>query len=395
MTADAWDCVVVGAGATGLWATRDLARHGVEVALIHLPDPSGYASTRNQGWMHSGALYTVFGTPDLAAANRAGARRIVDHVKAQGLDGCVGDDDFLYVFDDADAAGRAVSGCRAAGLDVHLVSDARPVDELTGGPSHVVVVPDQTVNTTLLLRSLADWVCRAGVTTLTARAPTDVGLRREGGAWTIRTGGEVLRAARVVLATGPAAPSMVAANVPTADVSAYRLTSTTVLSVAGVELPGAVVPIPRGPHVIPHRTAAGRPGFTVCVPFDNQPSTPDAIHRPPAAERRRAVLSAIDAALPGLAEVVASAPADDVHWYSCQKLGSAPQPDRPGWRHNTVDEVADGLWLAYSGKFTTAPLIGDDILRRVWLEPHPTEERRAPQDGSAVPVAARPYDRLG
>lgn len=44
-------------------------------------------------------------------------------------------------------------------------------------------------------------------------------------------------------------------------------------------------------------------------------------------------------------------------WYSCQKLIPAGAASRPDWRHSVLAEAAPGLWAAYAGKFTTAPVL--------------------------------------
>ena len=46
-------------------------------------------------------------------------------------------------------------------------------------------------------------------------------------------------------------------------------------------------------------------------------------------------------------------------WYSCQKLIPAGAAGRPDWRHSVLAEAAPGLWAAYAGKFTTAPVLAD------------------------------------
>ena len=40
-----------------------LAAAGARVLVVHAPHAGGYSSTRNQGWLHSGALYAVFRAP--------------------------------------------------------------------------------------------------------------------------------------------------------------------------------------------------------------------------------------------------------------------------------------------------------------------------------------------
>jgi hypothetical protein len=116
-----------------------------------------------------------------------------------------------------------------------------------------------------------------------------------------------------------------------------------------------VVCIGGGPHLIPHRTAEAC-GATLCVPFDNQPARPEPAHCPPDAAARDRVLGCVREHAPGLAAMIGSR---RTFWYSCQKLIPGGAAGRPDWRHSVLAEAAPGLWAAYAGKFTTAPVLAD------------------------------------
>lgn len=59
------EVVVIGGGATGAGVFRDLARRGLEVALLERGDLTSGTSGRNHGLLHSGARYAVY-DPDSA-----------------------------------------------------------------------------------------------------------------------------------------------------------------------------------------------------------------------------------------------------------------------------------------------------------------------------------------
>jgi hypothetical protein len=183
--------------------------------------------------------------------------------------------------------------------------------------------------------------------------------RRTGNAWHVTAGGLAASAPSVVIAAGTLTPSLLAAaaaaNGFLADM-AFEVTQTTVLGIPGLILP-AVVCIGGGPHLIPHRTAEAC-GATLCVPFDNQPAHPGSVHRPPAAAARKRVLGCVREHAPGLAAMIA---ARRTFWYSCQKLIPAGAAGRPDWRHSVLAEAAPGLWAAYAGKFTTAPVLAGRV----------------------------------
>jgi glycine/D-amino acid oxidase-like deaminating enzyme len=52
---------ILGGGIGGLWLQYELARQGFDSVLIDCKELCGYASTRNQAWLHSGAYYGVIG----------------------------------------------------------------------------------------------------------------------------------------------------------------------------------------------------------------------------------------------------------------------------------------------------------------------------------------------
>src|SRR6266478_428407 len=57
--------VIVGGGISGLASAVRLAQAGLAVTLLEASQLGGAASTRNQGWLHSGGLYAL-DSPDYA-----------------------------------------------------------------------------------------------------------------------------------------------------------------------------------------------------------------------------------------------------------------------------------------------------------------------------------------
>ena len=53
---------IMGSGAAGLWLAHELTRRGYSVAVLDRQPFCGFASTRNQGWLQSGALYAAYGS---------------------------------------------------------------------------------------------------------------------------------------------------------------------------------------------------------------------------------------------------------------------------------------------------------------------------------------------
>jgi glycine/D-amino acid oxidase-like deaminating enzyme len=353
MTAGRFDVVIMGAGAAGLWTAHRLTEAGARVLILHAPDREGYSSTRNQGWLHSGALYAVFRAPGVTRECIAGSRTVLDFAERHDRS-LIADAEFCYVFGSHEEADTAVAACREAGIDAWPSGPHPQLRGLFARPAWPVTVPDRAVDASRLLRTLAGQAAKGGA--CAAAVPSFLGVRlsRAGDAWHVTAGGLSVSAPSVVIAAGTLTPSLLAnaaANGFQAD-TAFEVTQTTVLGIPGLILP-AVVCIGGGPHLIPHRTAEAR-GATLCVPFDNQPARPESVHCPPDPDARDRVLGCVREHAPGLAAMIESRRR---FWYSCQKLIPAGAASRPDWRHSVLAEAAPGLWAAYAGKFTTAPVL--------------------------------------
>jgi glycine/D-amino acid oxidase-like deaminating enzyme len=360
VTATRFDVVIVGAGAAGLWTARRLTEDGARVLVLHAPHRDGYSSTRNQGWLHSGALYAVFRAPGVTRECIAGSRLILDFAERHDRSLIAGAE-FCYVLGSPRQADAAVAACRQAGIDARPRGSHPQLRGLFGRPAWAVTVPDRAVDASRLLRVLARQAIAGGACAAAVPSFLCVRLRRAGDAWHVTADGLKVSAPSVVVAAGTLTPSLLAtaaaANRLQADMT-FEVTQTTVLGIPGLILP-AVVCIGGGPHLIPHRTAEAC-GATLCVPFDNQPARPESVHCPPDAAARDRVLASIREFTPGLAAIIESR---RTFWYSCQKLLPAGAASRPDWRHSVLAEAAPGLWAVYAGKFTTAPVLADHAAR--------------------------------
>jgi glycine/D-amino acid oxidase-like deaminating enzyme len=385
VSAGRFDVIIVGAGAAGLWTARRLTGAGARVLILHAPNRDGYSSTRNQGWLHSGALYAVFRAPGVTRECIAGSRMVLDFAERHDPS-LIADAEFCYLFGSADQAEAAAAACREAGIGARPCGSRPQLQGLLGRPAWPVTVPDRAVDASRLLRALAGQAIAGGACAAAVPSLACAALRHAGGAWQVTAGGLRASAPSVVIAAGTLTPSLLASAAAANGFEAateFEVTQTTVLGIPGLILP-AVVCIGGGPHLIPHRTAEAC-GATLCVPYDNQPGRPESVHCPPDAAARSRVLGCVREHAPGLAAIVESR---RTFWYSCQKLIPAGAASRPDWRHNVLAEAAPGLWAAYAGKFTTAPVLADRALQLIGgVQSGPSA---APGQGT-VDVADQPF----
>jgi glycine/D-amino acid oxidase-like deaminating enzyme len=382
-----FDVVIMGAGVTGLWAAHDLIEAGARVLLVHAPHPQGYSSTRNQGWLHSGALYAVFRAPLVAGNCIMGSERIHRYAARRNPDVVI-DADFSYVFDSPQQADAAVGLCLKMGIAARETETHAEVRELFGRPIFSVSVPDGFVDTSRFLRTMSDDLVARGVHVASVPSLPEVGLRFGGETWNVDEPSFSASGRSVVIAAGSLIPRVLDSVGKANEISAwpaYEATMTTVLAIPGLDLPSAVVSINGGPHIIPFRSARAR-GVTICVPFDNQPAAVDSIHRAPAPSACERLLANVEAFVPGLTNAIGKA--QNRFWYSCQKLVLAQTKQRSDWRPNVFTSVAPHLYVAYAGKFTAAPVLAAHIaqqLDRTWLpDAHPSGR-------GAVVIADQPF----
>lgn len=398
-----FDVAVIGAGAAGLWACLELTAAGVDVLLVSAPDSSGYASTRNQGWLHSGALFALFDAQRNAEECRVGSRIIRSF--ADGLvaghdrphphaSPIVHDLPFRYVFADSDDLEARASQCARAGIEV-TPEDASDLSDLFGRTVQSLRAPDGVTDNSRLLRALATQARGRGlVTAQVADLPSlDVDPLADG-SWRISGQGVRATVRQVVLASGPLGPRLVDRIDRRHGLDqrpALEVTRTTVLCLHETLSDAALICIDGGPHVVPFRSVDGRRGATVCVPFDNAPADPESVHVPPTRAEQGKVLDALDSHMPGLAAVVGTG-GGDATWYACQKLIPSASAGRPDWRHNVLEALSPGLFLAYAGKFTTAPLLGRQVAEAcTGTAPGSSAPGSAPLGD--VHVASQPFTR--
>src|SRR3990172_8564387 len=120
------EILVIGGGAAGTGAPRDLALRGVKTVLVEKRDLSHGTTGRYHGLLHSGGRYVVKDPQAAAECIRENRilRRILPH--------CIEDTGGFFVStpdDDPDYAPKFVEGCHQAGIPVEEISIGRMLRE--------------------------------------------------------------------------------------------------------------------------------------------------------------------------------------------------------------------------------------------------------------------------
>ena len=354
-----YDLVVFGGGVSALWLTLLAAQRNLHVCLIVDRGLGGHASSGNQGWLHSGALYAAYESPSLVASCQAGSREVEKLADENGLSFTAAHGACLYGVDSLKRRDKILRILADAGVPADPVQ-ARDVERLTplaSNESHYVISSDFPVDTAAVLRALWTGAQRRGAQVVDAGDLAKTSCVRGGGAWSIRIAtGQRLRARAIVIALGSTTPAF-AARIGHPEVQAVARTLSRVLVVHVPVPPVIVISLRRtGPHAVPVITGGTSPRFTVCLPFDNNPlggrlESADVtdvarllVRCPELLQPLRSLLDQREEGIPlGL--------------YWCEKVqGIEDLPGTPASRAPRVQRLAPDCCCLYAGKFTTAPL---------------------------------------
>jgi len=113
------EVLVIGGGATGTGAARDLAMRGFKTALLERRDLSHGTTGRYHGLLHSGGRYVV--KDPQAAVECIQENKILRKIMPE----CIEDTGGFFVltpWDDGDYAPRFLAGCQQAGIPVEEIS---------------------------------------------------------------------------------------------------------------------------------------------------------------------------------------------------------------------------------------------------------------------------------
>src|SRR5450631_1978644 len=61
------DVMIIGTGCAGWFASLELASSGMTTLIVDINPPAAFASTRNQGWLQSGAWYAAVANDSVTA----------------------------------------------------------------------------------------------------------------------------------------------------------------------------------------------------------------------------------------------------------------------------------------------------------------------------------------
>ncbi|MGF0320653.1 NAD(P)/FAD-dependent oxidoreductase [Nocardia fluminea] len=367
------DLVVVGGGVAALWSTRLAAQAGMRTVLVTSGPLGSHASTRNQGWLHSGGFYAAYQAWSLARACAIGSADI--RVLAQRIPQLLARTGGIYLVRDDHQAETISMRLRTARIEHHLISAAE-------WPYPALQVADCAVDTTLLIKMLVTDAVRAGariIADTVETAPTYLG-----GSWTVDTGRDRVHTGQVVLALGAGIPRYLRGWHLDENTPDYSVTRSTVVVIPELTIAGPVIPLfDFGPTILPIWHRGRYCGATMCLPFDNAADGADG-------QSTDALLGECVDRLPELGARLTPTVRRSIRTYRCEKLlVGDQQAGTEASRTHRIDHLADGLIGFYAGKFSSASVAARDLLRTLTAQITPHHDRQPSAVLGALHIAAR------
>ncbi len=357
------DVIVVGGGCAGLFTALELGERGYSCVVLDSSPLGRFASTRNQGWIHSGSLYAGLNQPSVADHCAKGNARLRS-LCADAVQDAI---EAYYVFENQDEGrdfAQAIHKCGIAVDEIDLVDAMRDVPILSGSQrvAAVLRVQDHPFDTAEVLARLLPELESRGVVTVPVdplAAPSLEPPSKRRSEWEVKWGAFAGAARSVILASGATIPALLA-HVGSTLASRFYVEKIEVLTLHKV-VSSAIVATPlsrRAPSIVPF-SVNGTSGTTICLGKDDI-RVASHTDRMPRAEAIKRIPRQLYDWFPSLDVALGERVEADL--FCCQKLKRDDDEEVEIHRgHYLVDHAAqdqsrlDGLYTFYPGKFTAAP----------------------------------------
>ena len=363
--------LILGSGAGALFLALELGKGGCKVTVAGEQPLAQFASTRNQGWLQSGAFYAGLGQFDVArecmlssvALGQLAPSAVGQHRRC------------FYLFEYQADAETFFENVAAAGVGVRAIVNphaAKATSAFVHGSLYydfAVEAFDRPFNTRHVLEIVRDQAVALGCQFENVTVGPGC-VSKKGGTWLL-TGGNGSYD-RVVIAAGAqtaAVASSLGVSIP------FDSMWITVLSVTGVQLDSMLLsPNTLKPNLVPFAPGLGD-GFTAVLARKDQWGIPDDALVP---AEGKLIEDGIQTHLPALGSLM-SGPGVAIGAHTCTKLAPKGNPTARGALIQSLD-ATQTLWVFYPGKFTTSILAARDCARAVQGYP-----------AGSVDVSRQPY----
>jgi L-2-hydroxyglutarate oxidase LhgO len=389
---------ILGGGIGGLWLQYELAEQGFDSILVDSNELGGYASTRNQAWLHSGSYYAVIGgnTDNNSVARVCETsskllKQFSSKYCPQAIDensGC------LFVFD-SDRARDKLFG-RISSLDISIrkveqdfIQQREPLINSSHFPFGIHS-NEGSFDAHAILEALATLCTQAGNRIYISEAKLlDAVIKydQQRSRWQIEIDNQHISTRGLVTAAGVLNPALLAKiNGRTADMPIER----SFIGVFQERVTNGIV-------VMRHSKLRGTIMFgptagktTVNVETENIDT-----HSVGNLQLNSDVLNNFANRLGQYTNLSES----EMYFYICEKLNNTDDARNPfprskhGNRHYFWTEEEHGFFCFYPGKFIAAPLAAQKLvstIKNVLDSPWHSSNR---ENSKSIPIAKGPFDK--
>lgn len=350
------DVAIIGSGCAGLFLALSLSRDEERTCAVIDEVPYGrYSSTKNQGWIHSGALYAAKGQESVALeCVEAYGRVMTEYGYA------IHDRRAFYGFHD-DEFETVIRRLDRLPIRYELVDRSTAPDFLvaTSKLPNLIEIGDRPFDTSKLLKMVLDKLQatrRAAIMTVT---PASLTFQRIDDHWVISSGSEALRARALVLASGALIPDL-GAKISASFAGELVVQKIEVLTIRA-SLTESLYATPRSeatPNVCPYEVGTHR-GVTVCLTGDDKAAPGGAGDFTPREGARERFADSLTEYTQGVLQQLKGLAAHAAI-YCCQKV-QRKESLRTDDRSEIVIDFgpygAPMCYALYPGKFTTSPIV--------------------------------------
>lgn len=391
--------VVLGGGCGGLWLLHELVSTGYPSLLIEYGNLGDFASTHNQSWLHSGALYAVIAGETEREGNTKlsplwttaqACRPAFEEVRRFYPEALESQSECLFLFDTEGGAKVAQQQIRELDpsirteiIDQHGIAKAEPmlapVKRLEAG----LLTQDLPFNSQLILARLAERATAKGADFHISKSGLkNIKVSRQD-RWMIKDQDFVATAQTLVSATGALIPEM--REVLGDDDETEMKKDYCLVAVLHQRICNRIIVTrtldSRLLNLVPFRG-----GTTVNLGSMDKPHP-----REIGLKLYEFMAERLTQYVPGLRQLECQA-----HFYICEKIANISTSSHPkekyGKRHYFWKDAGNSLFHYYPGKFTLAPIAAKefvDFLSRSGLTPWGIRQSKI--TSLAPSVASRPY----
>jgi glycine/D-amino acid oxidase-like deaminating enzyme len=364
------DVGILGGGCGGIWLADELTQRKNSCAILDIGPFSTYASTRNQGWLHSGAFYAAIAKPDQQTAEVCKRGGLPIHYLDPMSEHTYQEVPCYFLFDNEEQFELARTRCKDWDIraDPRMITNLASEEPLLGHSlaRFALQVDDHPIDTHGLLTRLAWRAATNGAQFYTVSSLEEPFPIWNEDHWTLTNDGMQIECTALVLACGSLIPWLLEALLP-GEVHNIKRTKVSVLVLhAAVSKSMLITPTGfDGPNLVPFfgngKTVVGA---SVCLTHTDEEITDYKDEALPKDYLRRHSAS-LDTWLGGIRSRVAT---DNIpaHFYTCQKVHLAEedisngetQPSRTHILKSYSPEAhaPKSIFAFYPGKFTAAPL---------------------------------------